>query len=78
MLQWTPGDGAPPVWDPCWYPLYHKTFEAGKKIHIAAADIEHLRALKREFGDKTKQMLIGYWKAVQPEEAEEILRIMEC
>ena len=78
MLQWTPGAGAEPTWESCWWPMYHKTIDAGKKLFIAAAAPEHLQALKKEFGTKTKQMLITYWKAVGPEEAEECLRMMEC
>ena len=31
MIQWTPGSGVDPVMSPKWWPLYHKTVEAGKK-----------------------------------------------
>ncbi|NLG26402.1 MAG: hypothetical protein GX557_00700, partial [Chloroflexi bacterium] len=29
MLQWTPGDGQEPIAHPRWWPLFHKTVEAG-------------------------------------------------
>ncbi|MBS3762988.1 MAG: hypothetical protein KGZ25_06765, partial [Planctomycetes bacterium] len=31
MLQWTPGAGQEPTWHRKWWPMYHKTFDAGKK-----------------------------------------------
>lgn len=58
MLQWTPGAGQPPTDDPRWWPLYHKTAEAGKKIMAGCGSLESLRAMKREFGDALKQFMI--------------------
>ena len=78
MLQWTPGDGAEPASDPRWWPMFHKTIDAGKKIHIGVTEKEQLLALKREFGVKSKQMLLGVWHPLQPREAEEWMRMMEC
>ncbi len=66
MLQWTPGAGAPPTWDPHWWPMYHQVLDAGKKLLIAAANLEQLLALKREFGEQTKQMLINIWAPDAP------------
>jgi hypothetical protein len=58
MLQWTPGAGSEPVWHKRWWPLYHKTFEAGKKALIWCDSLETIEALKREFGPKFKEFLI--------------------
>jgi 5-methyltetrahydrofolate--homocysteine methyltransferase len=74
MLQWTPGAGQPPTWDKCYWPYYHKTFEAGKKMLIGCDNIETLKALKKEFGQKLKQFLINM-HAGSPQQAEEILKI---
>jgi len=59
MLQWTPGAGNEGTDHPRWWPLYHKTFEAGKKMFISCANTENLQALKKEFGKDFKQFLIG-------------------
>lgn len=60
MIQWTPGAGAASVWDPKWWPLYHKTIEAGKKVFLMGCPgIEALQALKREFGRGLKQFLVN-------------------
>ncbi|MHB9130770.1 MAG: hypothetical protein ACYDBB_06730 [Armatimonadota bacterium] len=77
MLQWTPGAGAEPTWHECWWPMYHKTLDAGKKLFIGAGTTEHLLALKREFGEKTKGMMINM-RAENAQQAEEWLRVMEC
>jgi hypothetical protein len=58
MLQWTPGAGAAPTWDQKWWPYYHKTFDAGKKMLISCDSIETLERLKDEFGDNFKNFLI--------------------
>jgi len=60
MLQWTPGAGVEETWHKRWWPLYHKTLEAGKKLYIAGLhDKEQLLAFRREFGDKCKGILFG-------------------
>lgn len=75
MLQWTPGAGVEAMDHPRWWPLYHKTVDAGKKVYLGeCSGIESLRALKREFGPKLKQFLIG-WHAGSLSEAEEFIRI---
>ena len=76
MLQWTPGAGVEPTHHRRWWPLYHKTIEAGKKVHAGCDTIENLKAMKREFGPKLKQFLIPMG-ARTPEQAEEILRMAE-
>jgi len=73
MLQWTPGAGAEPTWHRKWWPYYHKTIEAGKKLMIGCDTIETLRALKREFGAGLKQFLINMGVKT-PAEAEKILQ----
>lgn len=76
-LQWTPGAGEPPSCDPTWYPLYHKSIEAGKRPLVNAWGWDHLVALKKEFGPKVKQFLIGYG-AESKAEGEKALALMEC
>jgi len=73
MLQWTPGDGHEPCWHRRWWPYFHKTFEAGKKVFIWCDGIETLKRLKREFGQGFKQFLIGMG-AESPQHADEILK----
>ncbi len=57
VLQWSPpagGHGSPR--DKVWWPLYHKTIDAGKNVLINMGGgpdaIDHLKAFKREFGKK--------------------------
>ena len=76
MLQWTPGAGQEPTHDARWWPLYHKTVDAGKKLFIGCDTIDTLKALRKEFGPKLRQFLIGM-PADTPEQADEILRIAE-
>ena len=74
MLQWTPGAGQEPTYHKRWWPMYHKTIEAGKKLMINCDAIETLKALQKEFGEGLKQFLIGMG-AQSPEHAEEILKV---
>jgi hypothetical protein len=75
MLQWTPGAGVEPLEHERWWPLYHRTVEAGKKLYLGwIAGVESLVALKREFGPKLKQFLIGMG-ASSPQEAAEVERL---
>ena len=74
MLQWTPGAGNEPTDHERWWPLFHKSFEAGKKVLIGCGSIESLKALKKEFGEGFKQFLINMG-AESPAQAEEILKI---
>ncbi|MHB9022919.1 MAG: hypothetical protein ACYC7E_01905 [Armatimonadota bacterium] len=77
MLQWTPGAGNESPAHPRWWPMHHKSLDAGKRLFLGIANKEELLALKREFGQQTKMMLINM-PAKSKEEAEEYLRIMEC
>lgn len=79
MIQWTPGAGEREyILHPDWIPLYHKTLEAGKKLHLGGLnDADQLRFIKREFGELSKQMLLNV-NANSPQQAEEFLAIMEC
>ena len=62
MIQWTPGAGQPGVHDPLWWPMYHRLIAGGKKIAaFGVPDAAALEAMKREFGDDLKQMLIAMW-----------------
>ena len=73
MLQWTPGAGVEPSMHRRWWPLYHKTIDAGKKLFVAG-NFEELKTLKREFGPKLKQFLINIG-AESHEHADEIVAI---
>ncbi|MBT3375352.1 MAG: hypothetical protein HN742_17220 [Lentisphaerae bacterium] len=73
-LQWTPGAGAAPVDDPSWWPYYHKTVEAGKKMCVfGCRSIDQLKAMKREFGPQLKQFAIRKHCPTRAE-AEEFIR----
>lgn len=75
MLQWTPGAGAEGVAHERWWPLYHKTVDAGKKVHLRGmgGGVDAVLALKREFGPKLKQFLIRM-NTESPLEAEAIMK----
>ena len=76
MIQWTPGAGAETVADQRWWPLYHKTIDAGKKMALLQfPGVDNLRLLKTEFGPKLKQFLISI-QAESHAEAEAILEIV--
>ncbi len=73
MVQWTPGAGAESHDHPRWWPLYHRIVDAGKKVYCGTcADLDSLRAMKKEFGPGLKQFLIDM-QADSPEHAQEIL-----
>ena len=76
MIQWTPGATEKHTDDPKWWPLYHKTIDAGKKVLAGCHSLDGLRAMKQEFGPKLKQFLIPM-SVNSPKEAEEALRIAE-
>lgn len=75
VLQWTPGAGIEPGGHPRWWPMYHRILEAGKRLNLGVS-AEDLPALKREFGERTKGMLLGVG-AEDPQQGEELLRRME-
>ncbi len=74
MLQWTPGAGQEPTQHKRWWPMYHKSIEAGKKMLIGCDTMETLKVLKKEFGWKFKHFLINMG-AKSPEHAGEILKV---
>ena len=76
MLQWTPGAGQEQTWHERWWPLYHKTFDAGKKMLIGCDGLGTLKRLKAEFGQSFKQFLINM-DARSPEHAAQILEAAE-
>ncbi len=59
MIQWTPGEGNPPPHDRAWWPLYHRIFDAGKKVYSYSCDLESIRAMRREFGPQFRQFMFG-------------------
>jgi len=76
MFQWQPGSMNEPQWHPRWWPLFHAIFDAGKKLVIEGGGREQLLALKREFGEKCKLMMLSC-SASSQDEAEELIRLME-
>jgi 5-methyltetrahydrofolate--homocysteine methyltransferase len=76
MIQWTPGAGVEPVAHPRWWPLHHRTVEAGKRvILLGVRGTEDLQALRREFGPKLKSFMITT-EAVSAGQAEEMLALV--
>ncbi|HUW31301.1 MAG TPA: hypothetical protein VM223_06780 [Planctomycetota bacterium] len=74
MIQWTPGAGAEPVWHKRWWPLYHKTFDAGKRVLVWADNIESMMVLKKEFKQHFKSFLLNI-SVESPKQAEEALKM---
>ena len=76
MIQWTPGAGVPPPENSCWWPLYHRILDSGKKVFILDLECrstDQLRAMRREFGKGLNRFLIR--KPVEcVRDAEAILR----
>ena len=75
MVQWTPGAGVEPVGHERWWPLYHRTVEAGKRvILLGVGNVEELIALKQEFGPKLKAFMISA-QATSIQQAEKMLAL---
>ena len=74
MIQWTPGAGVQPSMHERWWPLYHKTIDADKKL-IVAGGIDELKAFKKEFGLKLKHFIINM-QAESLSQADDILSIV--
>jgi hypothetical protein len=77
MLQWTPGAGVEPCEHRRWWPLYHKTFDAGKKVFVGIGSKEGFYALKKEFGEQFKQFMIACWFQMKPSEGRELIKAAE-
>ena len=73
-LQWTPGAGVEPTPDPRWWPIYHKTLDAGKNVLIGGTTKEELIALKKEFGRKLNRFVLGM-RVETVEEGEKMLAL---
>ncbi len=76
VLQWTPGAGHEPADHQRWWPLFHKTIAAGKKVYIECRSLESLRALRREFGAQLKRFVLTA-AARTPAEAAQLLQAAE-
>jgi len=75
VLQWTPGAGAATAADPVWWPYFHKTVDAGKRVFIGLSNIAQLRPLKNEFGEKLNSFMIGMG-ATSEQQGREILDLV--
>jgi 5-methyltetrahydrofolate--homocysteine methyltransferase len=75
ILQWTPGWGVEQGGHERWWPIYHKTFDGGKRIYIGCSEIAELRGLKEEFGENFKKFMFST-NAKSLRQAEEILDLV--
>ena len=78
VLQVGPGgeaDQGYPTDHPRWWPLIHKTLDAGKRAHIGCCSIENYIALKREFGNRLHRCIIDIMPLQTAEEAHRLLVI---
>ena len=79
MIQWTPGAGVEPTWHKRWWPVFHKTFDAGKKLYLhwdGEPTVEDIRVYRREFGPRFKQFLFSM-RANSAERARDLLNAAE-
>ena len=75
-LQTTPGAAAEPAWHERWWPIFHKTVDAGRSLMIADwFPPERLAAMKREFGKKLNRFLLGMEYATR-READDAVRLV--
>ncbi len=63
-------------WGKQWWPLYHKTFEHGKKMFVWLDSADTLRKFKKEFKGNFKSFLISMGGKTK-KEAEGLLKIAE-
>lgn len=76
VIAYAPGAGQPPTWHPCWWPMYHELLDAGKRVFLWAGTEEQLLAVRREFGEQCKRMLISS-DAKTRQEAQAKITLME-
>lgn len=60
LIQWIPGAGEYPSADRKWWPYFHKTFDAGKKIYLRniSNQIDAFLEMRTEFGSNIKNFLV--------------------
>lgn len=51
-IQWTPQAGVPPVGDPCWYDLYRRILDGGKRLQLLAIEPNKIMPLFDAIGAK--------------------------
>lgn len=74
-IQWTSGDGNPPLWDPCWFDLYRRILGAGKGLVLLGADPGKMEAVFRAVGQRGMYITAGVRDA---QEAGEFCRMAEA
>jgi len=74
-IQWTPGAGNPDVGDECWYPLYKRILDAGKRLVLLGMAPKQIRSFISQMG--YRGVLISTWVAT-PDEAEKLLKEVEA
>jgi len=73
MIQWTPGAGKEDGLDPRWWPLYHKTIDAGKRMFIGGRVApERLAAMRKECGRKLNRFAMSF-PAKTAQEAKQLI-----
>ncbi len=76
-IQWTPGDGSPPLEDPCWYPLYHQVREAGKSLLLLGVSEDGACRIVRELGSPDGLFFMLNREAENEAEGDEIMKRAE-
>ena len=76
-IQWTPGSGVDREWHPRWWPMYHKTLDAGKGLWLGVygATIDDLRALRKEFGHQLNRFVL-VTRAETLAQAQEMIKVV--
>ena len=77
VIQWTPGAGNHPERSPKWWPIYHKTLDAGKGLWLGmwGVTVDELRAMRKEFGRQFNRFVL-ITGAETVEKAEEMLKVV--
>ncbi len=75
-IQWVPGGGAPPPVAKRWWPLYHKTIDAGKRVFTYLREMDDLLTLKREFGARLQDFIFTM-RAGSVDEADRMIAAAE-
>lgn len=73
-IQWTSGDGNPPLEDPCWYDLYRRIQAAGKGLILLGISPEGFEKVAQNISEKG---LFVTMNVRDGQEAQEVIRSAE-
>ncbi|OHB54090.1 MAG: hypothetical protein A2Y12_12580 [Planctomycetes bacterium GWF2_42_9] len=78
MLDWVPGDNSDPPEHPRWWPIYHKTLDAGKRIHLYFHQFspDGINQMKKEFGTRLNKFVLQM-DLDSPQKGETIFKMFE-